>query len=505
MASNVHHPTSTGRQVCLIGIAILLLAGFCFGQAAVSLSPKDGPPTTSPRVSGSGFTPYAQIDIYFDTQDQALAVADAAGTFRQIAIQAPKSAVPGNHWVTAAERSGRNVKQEIFEVHVNWDQFHTMDMRRENPYENVLNVDNVGSMRLKGSYQTGSDVSSSPAVVNGVMYVGSWDGNVYAMNAKNGTLLWSYHTSGRVLNSPAVANGVVYVGAEPAYTYALNASTGALLWTCYCGGDDFTSPAVVNGVVYVGDDAEWVHALDASTGAVLWGYDTLGPVHSSPAVAKGVVYFGSNDGNVYALDASTGVLRWSYNTGSAVESSPAVVNGVVYVGSDNAKVYALSASTGALLGSYTTGYWPVASSPAVANGVLYVGSYDGNVYALDVSTGALLWSHAIEEGRSSPAVANGVVYVGGWGEVHALDASNGALLGKYSTGGDVESSPTVANGVVYVGSYDGKVYAFGLPKELQTHPPKRPDPKTLRPDFNLKVSQPIATTGRANSPDGFTK
>jgi len=151
MTSKLQHRTGTGRQAGLIGIAILLLAGFCFGQTTVSLSPKDGPPTTTLRVSGSGFTPYAQIDIYFDSQDQALAVADAAGTLSQVAIQAPKSAVPGNHWVTAADRSGHLVKQEIFEVHVNWTEFHTKDMRRENPYENVLSVDNVGSLRLRGA------------------------------------------------------------------------------------------------------------------------------------------------------------------------------------------------------------------------------------------------------------------------------------------------------------------------------------------------------------------
>ena len=91
MRSNVQHrPLIAGP----VAIAILLLAGFCVGQPAVSLSPKDGPPTTTLRVSGSGFTPYAQIDIYFDNQDQALAAADGAGAFSQVAIQAPKSAVP---------------------------------------------------------------------------------------------------------------------------------------------------------------------------------------------------------------------------------------------------------------------------------------------------------------------------------------------------------------------------------------------------------------------------
>jgi serine/threonine-protein kinase len=55
-------------------------------------------------------------------------------------------------------------------------------------------------------------VNSSPAVANGVVYVGSWDNDVYALNAKTGDLLWSYATGAGVDSSPAVANGVVYVG-----------------------------------------------------------------------------------------------------------------------------------------------------------------------------------------------------------------------------------------------------------------------------------------------------
>jgi outer membrane protein assembly factor BamB len=176
----------------------------------------------------------------------------------------------------------------------------------------------------------------------------------------------------------------------------------------------------------------------------------------STRLTNGVVYVASEDGNVYALRASTGAKLWSYATGTSVDSSPAVANGVVYVGSDYPanKVYALNASTGALLWSYTTG-GGVNSSPAVANGVVYVGSLDNNVYALNASTGAKLWS--------------------------------------YTTGGPIYySSPAVVNGVVYVGSSDGNVYAFGL-KKGQEKAGAVPALKTLHPDFNLKVSQPVAT------------
>ena len=95
-----------------------------------------------------------------------------------------------------------------------WAQFHRYNMERWNRCEKVLNVNNVGNLSLKWSYATGGAVQSSPAVANGVVYVGSDDWNVYALNAKTGAKLWSYTTGGVVGSSPAVANGVVYIGSD---------------------------------------------------------------------------------------------------------------------------------------------------------------------------------------------------------------------------------------------------------------------------------------------------
>lgn len=81
----------------------------------------------------------------------------------------------------------------------------------------------TGGGKLRWRYPTEAFVYSSPAVVNGVVYVGSYDGYVYALNASNGTLLWRYLTGNGVYSSPVVVNGVVYVGSLDDYVYALTA------------------------------------------------------------------------------------------------------------------------------------------------------------------------------------------------------------------------------------------------------------------------------------------
>src|SRR5579864_2217973 len=105
-----------------------------------------------------------------------------------------------------------------------WTEFHRLDMVRVNPYEHVLNVHNAGKMVVKWKFKTGKSVFASPAVVNGVVFVGSEDDNVYALNGSTGAKLWSYTTGSWVRSSPAVANGVVYVGSDDNNVYALNGS-----------------------------------------------------------------------------------------------------------------------------------------------------------------------------------------------------------------------------------------------------------------------------------------
>jgi uncharacterized repeat protein (TIGR01451 family) len=358
-----------------------------------------------------------------------------------------------------------------------WVEFHRDNMRRWNPYETELSVGNAGRLHLKWKAMLNTQFFlggySAPAVVNGVVYVGSYDHNVYALNAYNGAKLWSYATGDKVVSSPAVANGVIYVGSLDQNLYALKASTGAKLWSFATGGGVGSSPAVVNGVVYIGSYDHHVYALNASTGAKLWSYTTGDFVFSSPAVVNGVVYFGSGDHYVYALKASTGTLLWRFKTLDSVSSSPAVASGVVYIGSDDHNLYALNATTGSKRWSLTTGEI-VRSSPAVANGVVYIGSNDRNVYALNASTGVKLWSYTTDGAiQSGLALANGVLYIaeGGrpvfiHGYLYALNAMTGAELWHFNSGFSA-SSPTIVDGVIYIrtegsiaGSYGTNVESF---------------------------------------------
>lgn len=352
------------------------------------------------------------------------------------------------------------------------------------------------------TFTTGGAVETSPAVVDGIVYVGSDDGYVYALNAANGSLIWKYNTYGPVQSSPAVVDGVVYIGGFHSHAvFALNAYTGELIWSSPTNSvypNEISSTSVANGLVYVsvcaGTFGGEFYALNASTGNLAWKYNPSSWLFSSPTVYCEKVYIGTSACHIVALDAISGNISWDYLVTSNGPSSHTadgtyfgysallVSNNLVYFGTSKQTVQAWNASNGELVWNGNIYGSVDFSTLALANGVIYasttVGGTPGNlnfggVTALNARTGALLWNHTLGSVTySSPAVADGVVFVGSDGKpsplgdidgksVYALDAATGATLWTYTTGGPVCSSPAVAYGVVYVGSNDTKVYAIG--------------------------------------------
>ncbi|MFC7072817.1 halocyanin domain-containing protein [Halovenus rubra] len=113
---------------------------------------------------------------------------------------------------------------------------------------------------------------------------------------------WAFETGNFGWSSPAVVDGTVYVGSHDNNVYALDAEDGSEQWTFETGDGVSSSPAVVDGTVYVGSGDHNVYALDAEDGSEQWAFETGDYVtRSSPAVVNGTVYVGSNDNNVYAI------------------------------------------------------------------------------------------------------------------------------------------------------------------------------------------------------------
>lgn len=311
------------------------------------------------------------------------------------------------------------------------------------------------------SFACGDEVRSSPAVAGGILFVGSYDRNLYALDAQRGKPLWKYTTHGGIASSPLVAEDLVFFGSEDNILYALHMRTGRIKWSLPTQGRIRSSPRLAYEHLFFGSDDQLFYALKARTGRVAWRFEAEAPIRSSAAISGGTLFFGDEEGYLYALDAASGEVKWKYQAGGKITSSPAVEEDLILVGCGDNYIYALDLEKGVVIWRYRT-EGPLISSPAVAEGVVYIGSTDHRLYALEAETGKPKWHYSTEGAiTSSPRLAEGAVYFGSIdGHLYCLDAQSGKLRWRFQTEGPITGSPAISEGIVYIGSLDHKIYAL---------------------------------------------
>jgi len=351
------------------------------------------------------------------------------------------------------------------EAPINWPQFRFNRLHTGfQPFETTLNASNVPRLQLAWQAQLGALVNySSPAVVNGVAYIGSSDGRLWAYPASGcgqqicTTPLWTSTNLGQIIDSPTVKNGLVYVGSQ-------------------------TSPSSAAGKLDVFRADGCGHSVCAPIWRGVAGTQSI--LQSSPTVVGGRVYVGAYDDKLYVFNANGCGARlcqpqWTGATGGHVESSPTVSGDTVFIGSDDGKLYAFpaagcGAATCQPLWTGSIGEPVFDSTPAVSNGVVYVGSAHHLSAFPAAGCGASrcqpLWqgSHQSDFVSGSPAIFGGRVYIGVESTVGVFNASGcgrqqcGPLWLDFGTGTQaaILSSPTAANGVVYAGKMNGEVLAW---------------------------------------------
>ena len=325
------------------------------------------------------------------------------------------------------------------------------------------------------------------ALENGVLYVGTMDGRLLVLNPESGARKWELKPepkeseqvsgflscgagagslkAGMFYGSPVVANDSVFIGSYTGVVYAIDAVRGVTTWDYDVESSIAGGVAVAEGTLFVGSAKGKLIALDAGNGTLEWEFPAENDVWSTPVVADGIVYFGSIDHNLYALNAADGTEKWMFPTNGSIASTPVVVDGVVYVGSFDSKFYAVYADSGNLKWVFDEAgnwYW---SQAVYENGVIYAGSLDNKVYAINAGNGTSAWSEPFDTGspvKASPVVVKNVlVVVSEQGMVYGLDLQNGEKKWQFD---EIEAkvlSPIGADGEkIYINAQDNRLYAL---------------------------------------------
>jgi outer membrane protein assembly factor BamB len=278
--------------------------------------------------------------------------------------------------------------------------------------------------------------------------------------------LWTRVLAGYIEFPPAYCDGMLYVNTFKGDTYAIDADSGKVRWRRRIGGTKPSSPAIDGPRLIISSQDGTVTALDRETGRPLWRVATAGKVESSPVVVDGLVYFGSHDGRLFAVRSTTGRIRWAYDTGGRINASPSVFGNKVCVTNYSGAIGCFNRRSGRRLWiTYVKRdafrYESFYASPSTDGSRLYTLARTGKVVAVDASDGRIVWTaHVGGLGYPTPAVANGRVFVGGFdGRLRAFRATTGAQLWSTFVGGKMLGAPVVVGDLVFFSTIQKHTYA----------------------------------------------
>ncbi len=227
------------------------------------------------------------------------------------------------------------------------------------------------------------------------------------------------------------------------------------------------SPVAADDTVYVCSSDGRVYALDMTYGDEKWKSDPLGDkLWITPVLKEETVYVSTFDGHIYALSAKDGsLLPWAFEAEAGFASSPVLHENIIFVGSFDRNLYAVRVGDNEPLWKFPGDNWFWATTVA-KDGVVYAGCLDGKVYAIDSKTGNELWE--FDAGSpivSSPALTDDLLVVAcDSGEVYALDIFNGKLINEVSIDAPIQGSLCIQEGIVYIRAQDNCLYAMDVGK-----------------------------------------
>lgn len=334
---------------------------------------------------------------------------------------------------------------------------------------------------------------------DGIIYVGTRDGRVVAINASTQSQQWDYAANAAIYTTPILDDDLGYVGTYSGRVLALNTTARSQdlsfpqkrysEWEWNCPTENAGSNAIVadflasEDSIYVSSSNGRVYSLDKKSGDLNWQSEVLdkehGKIWTSPVIQGNTLFVSTFDGHIYALSLETGVvLDWSFEWEAGFVSSPVIDADVIYVGSFDRHLYALEIGGNQSLWRFpqekpaANWFW---ASPAVNEGVVYAGCLDGRLYAINATTGQELWSYMTEDQKDKPSpiisspvlMDNLLIVVNESGTVYVFDLTEenreeGVPLEPISIGADVKSSFCAQDGLVYIRSENNSVYVVDI-------------------------------------------
>lgn len=308
-------------------------------------------------------------------------------------------------------------------------------------YMNAISSD--GKILWQGETDMiGRGIHGTPVVAEGTVYIGAYDGILYAFDADSGEKEWEKKLGGSIGGSPKYDGNAIFIAVEypdpEGSTFAVDPDSGDVLWEDDKGrptDHPHSTPAIdpEAGMMTVGSNDGKLYGWEYPSLEFQWTFeteptnDTNGEIKEPILAYDGAAFFGSWDEHIYRVDLETGTEDWSFETGGLSMVGPAVdpTRDEIYAGSHDGNLYALDAQTGKERWRFETD-WALTGCPTVCQDRILFGSKDRTLYAVETETGEEVW-HVEHDGviTSTPRVHNGAIYYA----ERAPDPENGDIDG----------------------------------------------------------------------------
>jgi outer membrane protein assembly factor BamB len=283
-------------------------------------------------------------------------------------------------------------------------------------------------------------VTSAVAAEDNLLFAGTKNGVMHAVDRIKGTERWSFTSEGECVGAPLVYRGVLYYGTLDRRLYAIDIARGRMLWNFPAKGWVEGGPCAADGRVYFGSLDKNLYAIDAALGIERWEAPLDGPVAAPPVTDGKNVYVGTVAGTFYGVDATTGKIVWKYAGGASIKGGACLDKQHVFFGDAAGKVHCVDVANGqSPWKAPCAAGGPIGVAPILVGSVVYGGTTDGQVFGIDAESGERGWHQPLPangEVARPPIFANGKLIFSG--------KMRGLVAGPAGTPAMVEYTPGLA-------------------------------------------------------------
>ncbi|MBX9950606.1 MAG: PQQ-binding-like beta-propeller repeat protein [Candidatus Obscuribacterales bacterium] len=381
----------------------------------------------------------------------------------------------------------------------------------------------AGGGDVAWSFATQGKIESSPTINNEIVYFGSSDRNLYALDARTGQEKWRYSADATIDGGITVAGGKIFFGATNGIFYCLRETDHIMLWcdtssqTSNSSGI-YTKPLVSQGLVYFGNQAGDVKALDIKDGHEVWRFKAGAEANASPVIFAQTVYFGSRDGFMYALDAITGKQKWKLNIHGTINDVAVLENGRLYFFASEyeptgGSLYCIDTQTFKTVWRKRIEHENFGEfRPTIRGNMIYGTShglyekYDEHyLYAINKLDGRVSWKRFIPPARTALIAFEDQLIYGSTNGLYTLNSIDGSLRYAVGCGETQNSTPNTSRRTAFIGSLDKSFYAINIPRRVTDLQIASNFPKVdlIEPVGN-RENAPLADNDEQSEPDSIS-